>query len=450
MTILAARYVLPISSEPLEHGAIVIKDNTITDVGFYDEIKRRYPDEPVEDYGLAALMPGFVDCHTHLDHAIMRGIAEDLPYGRWKSEIMKAEALMDPGDWETSALLGALEATVSGITTIADMTLTGATALAIQRVGLRAIIYREVGTMDKSRVDESMDTAIADIEAWRDYTDSTRVEIGIAPYNVYSCHPELFRKVADYAADGTPVAMHLASSGEEYDFVKYGSSRLAVEVRDQYSEAAPLWLPTGVSPVRYVLQYRILDAPNVLAVHVTQVDALDIVELEKRDVAIAYCPRTNAKLGMGIAPVREFAEAHLRVGLGTDSPAAANRMDMFSEMRTGLLMQRARYAKAGFLSATEMLRTATLDGARALKMDDIIGSLEVGKQADLIAIDLSRSAQVPTHDPAAAIVHSSYPNDVFLTMVAGEVIYRRDEWVRVDGDDVKAASEDIRLKLRDR
>jgi len=124
-------------------------------------------------------------------------------------------------------------------------------------------------------------------------------------------------------------------------------------------------------------------------------------------------------------------------------------MDMFEEMRTGLLIQRAWYQAAGFLSADEVLRMATIDGARALRLDDKIGSLQPGKQADIIALDLSRSAQVPTHDPAAAIVHSSYPGDIFCTMVAGEVVYQDGTWTHLDGDAIKAGSEEIRLKLRD-
>ena len=446
--IYTSRYIVPISSPYIENGAVVVQKNLIVDIGDRADMVRKYPDEKVEDFGLAAIMPGFVDCHTHLDHSVMRGLVEDSAYAQWKYQIMLAEQRMDEADWAVSSMLGALEAAMSGITTVADITLHKATLRAVQEVGLRAIIYREVETMDKSQVDAVMSNATADIDDWQDSSDPKRVTIGIAPHSAYACHPELFRSVARYAMDGAPVAIHLAGSSEEYDFIKYGSSRLGMEVRDQYDDQAPFWLPTGVSPVRYVLQWSILDAPRVLAIHCTQVDDADIEIFERRGTSIAYCPRFNAKLGMGIAPLRKFLDAGLSVGIGTDSPAASNGTDMHEEMRTDLILQRASFGKKSFFTAAEALQRATLGGAQALHIDDIVGSLEAGKRADIIAIGLSKSSQVPTHEPESAIVNSSYPGDVLMTMVDGVEIYKFREHLRVDSTETKEASEDIRLKLR--
>jgi 5-methylthioadenosine/S-adenosylhomocysteine deaminase len=151
---------------------------------------------------------------------------------------------------------------------------------------------------------------------------------------------------------------------------------------------------------------------------------------------------------MGIAPLRKFNDAGLRVGIGTDSPAASNSLDMHKEMRTDLLLQRAAFGKKSFFAAAEALRMATLGGAEALRIDDKVGSLDAGKQADIIAINLSKSSQVPTHIPESAIVNSSNPSEVFLTMVNGEVIYRDGEFTHADSDPVKEAAESTRLKLR--
>jgi len=446
--IYTSRYVLPISQPHIENGAVFVKNDKIVDVGPLDDIKTKYPDEEIEDFGLAAIMPGFIDCHTHLDHSAMRGLVEDSAYATWKYHVMQAEKKFSKDDWVVSSMLGAFEAISAGITTIADITSHRTTLDAVQKMGLRSIIYREVETMDKKQVPEVMEAAIADIDKWREESDSERTIIGIAPHSAYACHPELFRSVAQYAEDGTPVAIHLAGSAEEYDFVKYGSSRLATEVRDQYDENAPFWLPTGVSPVRYVLQWELLDAPNVLAIHCTQVDDADIEVFEKKDISIAYCPRFNAKLGMGIAPLRKFIDAGLRVGIGTDSPAASNGMDMNEEMRTDLLLQRAAFGKKSFFTAAEALRLATLGGAEALRIDDKVGSLEAGKQADIIAISLDKSSQVPTHEPESAVVHSSSPSEVFMTMVNGIEIYRNGEFAYAESAGTKVAAEDIRLKLR--
>ncbi len=446
--LLTARYVLPVATPHIEYGAVLIRDDKIVEIGDFEHLRALHPDEPVRDFGLAALMPGFVDLHTHLEYSAMRGLVDDLPYSEWKLQLMQKERQFTSQDWDDSALLGALEAAQSGITTVADITRTGASGHAAQATGIRALIYREVATMDKSQVEPVMQRAAEDIAAWRATSDPARVTIGIAPHAPYSCHPALFKRVASFAADGTPVAIHLAGSVEEFEFVKYGSSMLATDVRDTYDADAPGWLPTGVSPVRYVLQWGLFDVPNVLAVHCTQVNDDDIEVLAGRDVSIAHCPRCEAKLGMGVAPIEKFLRAGVRVGLGTDSPAASNSMDVFEEMRIGLLVQRATLGAQRFMNARQFVKMATLDAARALKMDHEIGSLEPGKQADIIAVDLSTSHQIPTHHPYSTLVHTANQENVLATMVAGEFIYESHSWSRLDHQRIYARAEEMRMQLR--
>lgn len=446
--LLTARYVLPIAAPHIEYGAVLVRDDRIVEIGDFDHLRALHPDEPVRDFGLAALLPGFIDLHTHLEYTAMRGLVDDLPYSKWKLQLLQKEQLFSSQDWDDSALLGSLEALQSGITTIADVTATGASGHAAQASGLRGFVYREVATMDKRQVEGVMHAAAEDIEAWRQTSDVSRLTFGIAPHSPYSCHPELFRLVAEYAADGAPISVHLAGSKEEYQFVKYGSSMLATDVRDEYDRNAPLWLPTGVSPVRYVLQWALFDAPNVLAVHCTQVDDDDIDVLASHDIAVAYCPRTNAKLGMGIAPVGKFLAAGIRTGLGTDSPAASNSMDMFEEMRLGLLLQRAALGEAHFIPARRFLKMATLDAARALGLEDEIGSLEPGKKADIIAVDISKSHQIPTHYPYGTLVHSANQENILWTMVDGRVVYESKTWPLMDPERVFARAEEMRVKLR--
>jgi 5-methylthioadenosine/S-adenosylhomocysteine deaminase len=446
--LLTARYVLPVATPHIERGAVLVRDDSIVEIGDFEHLCALHPDEPVRDFGLAALMPGFIDLHTHLEYSSMRGLVDDLPYSEWKLQLMHKEQQFTGQDWDDSALLGALEALQSGITTIADITPTGASGRAAQASGLRALIYREVATMDKHQVEPVMTRAAADIEAWRATSDNSRITIGIAAHAPYSCHPELFKRVASYAQDGTPVAIHLAGSVEEYDFVKYGSSMLATDVRDSYDADAPLWLPTGVSPVRYVLQWGLFDVPNLLAVHCTQVNSDDIDVLARHDVSIAHCPRCEAKLGMGVAPIEKFLRAGIRVGLGTDSPAASNSMDVFEEMRIGLLVQRAILGEEQFMNARQFVKMATLDAARALRLDDRLGSLEPGKQADIIAVDLSKSHQIPTHHPYSTLVHTANQESVLATMIAGEFVYEGRVWSRLDHDRIYARAEEMRMKLR--
>lgn len=445
--LLTARYVLPVATPHIENGAVLVRDDKIIEIGEFERLRELHPDVEVRDFGLAALMPGFIDLHTHLEYTAMRGLVDDLPYSEWKLQVMQRERNFSSQDWDDSALLGSLEALQSGITTIADITRTGASGHAAQATGLRAIIYREVATMEKSRVASVMERAADDIAAWRETSDG-RVAVGIAPHAPYSCHPELFRRVAAFAADGTPVAIHLAGSKEEYDFVKYGSSMLATDVRDTYDADAPGWLPTGVSPVRYVQQWGLYDVPNILGVHCTQVDEEDIEVLAASDVAIAHCPRCEAKLGMGIAPLERFLRAGIRVGLGTDSPAASNSMDVFEEMRIGLLVQRAVLGEERFMNARQFVKMATLDAARALKMESRIGSLEPGKQADIIAVDLSKSHQIPTHHPHSTLVHTANQENLLATMIDGAFVYENREWRGLDHERIYARAEEMRMQLR--
>ena len=447
--LLAARYVLPIAAPHIVDGAVRVHGAHITEIGEFEKLKAAYPDEEVRDFGLAALMPGFVDLHTHLEFSAMRGLVDDLPYTQWKMQLLEREERLDAEDWEDAARLGAAEALQSGITTIADITETGASARAAAGSGLRSVIYREVSTMEKRQVPEVMARAAEDIAAWREYGDPARLTVGVAPHAPYSCHPEIYRAVSEMAgAENLPVSMHVAGSRDEYDFVKYGSSRLAVDYRDTFSGVDLGWLPTGVSPVRYLDQWGIFDVPQLLAVHCTQVDEGDVEILAAKDVAVAYCPRCNAKLGMGVAPLGTFLQRGICVGIGTDSPASNNTMDMFDEMRIGLLIQRSVSGYEPHLIARQFIKMGTLDAARALGIDEQVGSLEPGKQADIIAVDISASHQIPTLYPYSTLVHTANQENVVFTMVAGQVLYDSGRLSLLDIDRIQARAEEMRVKLR--
>ena len=451
--LLCAQYILPITSNPFPFGAILVRNGKIVDIGSAETLRLRYPDEEVRDYGTAALLPGFVDAHTHMEYSGMRGVVHDEPYASWTVHLMKKEPLMTSHDWYDSAIFGGLDALSSGVTTVADITDTGASLDAVQKLGLRGVIYREVGAADQNRVDHAIRTAERDINDWMGRVDSGRVTVGIAPYALYTCHPLVFKRVAEVAGNDLPVAIHLAGSREEYRFVKYGAAPFG-KVEESFTRGyveTPPWLPTGVSPVRYALNWGALDPGNILAIHAVHVDPEDIAILHDHDVAIATCPRCNAQLGMGVAPVMEYRKLGMRVGLGTDSPAATDSTDMISEMRIGMLVHRAVDASAGggFITAQEMLEMATIGGARALRMDDQIGSLEIGKKADIIAVDMAGSLHPSTEDPVSAVVNTSSGQDVCMTMVGGKILYEQDQW-HVDVEVAKSIARviGIRGKLR--
>lgn len=455
--LLTAKYVIPVTAPFIEDGAVLVNGDTIVEVGKAADLKAKYPDEEVRDYGLSALSPGFVNTHTHLRMTALRGLFEDLPYVEWKRSVLRCEPFFAPEDWEASARLGALEAIASGITTVADITIPGATATAIQESGLRGVIYREVICMDPSRADDMLKQALEDIEEWRSRCDSNRVSFGIAGGSIYGTHPKVYKAIADYVGDvGIPVAMHLAGSQEEADFIRYGSSPLSVhssEIEQGLRELTAPWLPAGVSPTRYVYNWGILGVPNMLVVHAVHVDDDDIDILRKCNVSVAHCPRINAKLAMGNAPVQKMIEEGITVGLGTDSPAAVDTTDMIDEMRVGLLLQRARSGASrsmDSMTGDTMLRMATIEAAKALRLDGWVGSLEPGKKADIIAIDMHNSHQNPTNDPPSAIIYTANQDNVKMTMVNGRILY--ENFVHVSGlhrDEIVEQAREIRARVRD-
>ncbi len=450
--ILSAKYVFPVTSEPICGGAVLVKGDTIADVGTLASLQMHYPDEEVVDFGLAALMPGFIDLHTRLEESVLRGVVADQPFAQWILSVIETSQHLESSDWYDSAVLGGLDALSSGITTVADVTATGAALKAVQQLGLRGVIYREVGAMDKMRVAYAMHAAERDIDKWRQAADPSRVTIGIAPASIYVNHPEVFRLASELAMrENLPVAMRLAGSREEYNFIMYGSSMFAVDNMDEeargYVEIPP-WLPFGVTPVRYALNWGAFDADNVMVVHAVHVDDEDIKKLREHDVAVCICPRANAILGMGMSPLSEYLKSGFRIGLGTDSPAATNSTDMFAEMRGGLMMNRARDTRR-FLDSATMLELATIGGARALKMDDKIGSLEIGKLADIVAVDLSSSNQSIEANPASAVVNTCLTSDVLMTMVGGKILYQKNHWsVGVEIAKNIARVIEIRAKLK--
>ena len=426
--LLLARYVLPVSSDFIENGAILVQDGKIAAVGKAADLRAQYPDEEERDFGLAALMPGFVDCYAQLEQTILRGILNDIPYALWRAFIEQKRSLLDEDVWHDSALLGAYEAVTSGITTVGDLVPNRNSFDAIKQIGLRGVVYRQVGARERKEITGEMERAAADIQAWSDASDG-RIRVGIGPESLYTCHPEVLGEVAAFATQThTPVAIRAAVCKEEYEFIKYGYAPFAVGAQTdgfesiQYNQSTAL-LPTGYSPVKYALNWEIFDVPECLAIHCVKVDDQDVRQLAERDVRICACPRANAKLGMGVAPIIAMRKAGLTVGLGTDSSAACDSLDPMEEMRFTMLIQRAVGGKDGFINGPSMVRMATLDSARALGIDHLVGSLEPGKLADIVAVDLSNSSQVPTHFPYSAVIHTAERKNIVMTMVEGKVVY---------------------------
>lgn len=448
--ILRATWVLPIVSDPIFEGAVAIQGETITSVGSYGEVAATNPGAEVVDFHDAILLPGFVNCHSHLEYAAFRGIIDNKGFGPWLLELLDLKEKVGIGDYAASAQLGAAECITSGITTIAESMYSGESLDAIIASGLRARAYQEVFGIDDTVLSRTLAQLSERLDELEEKVGKAvpLVEAGVFPHATYTVSAGLYRGIAEMARErGMKIATHLAESPEESVYIRSGTGVLAFDFREKVGWDHISRQPFGVTPVKYLQQWNVF-GPEFLAAHCVYVGPSDIEILAKRDVAVAHCPKSNAKLGCGIAPLPAFLEAGIRVGFGTDSPASSNIMDMFGEMRTAIFLHRGTQRDAGVLNAEECVQMATLGGARALGMGGRIGSLEPGKQADLIAVDMEFSHFTPVYDPYSSLVYGANQEDVFFTMVAGRAIYDKKVLLTVDKEEVTSKALEVKEKLR--
>ena len=409
MKVLSADWLLPVEGEPIERGALAIENGRIAAVGTIDELGAgvHYPD--------AAILPAFVNAHAHLEYAVYAGFGDGLSFGPWLSLHVERKRRLERADMEAVARLGAAECLRSGIATVGDLAFSGASAHACAQLGLRAIVYLEV-------FGEDADDALRQFEEKREYAApavSDRVQLGVSPHAPYTCSTEVY---AACAGLGLPVATHLNESADELDWLLRGEGPWQA-VGDLLVD------PDGQSGIRRLSAAGLLDE-RVVAAHCVKVDDDEIRLLAEHGVAVAHCPRSNALLGCGVAPLEALRAAGLRVGVGTDGVSSVPSHDMFEELRTTISLARARSERAAAISAHEALDLATLGGARALGLDEETGSLVPGKRADVAIVNLSGSPYLPWEDPAAAVVYGGSPERVTATLVDGQTRYERGafEW----------------------
>jgi 5-methylthioadenosine/S-adenosylhomocysteine deaminase len=419
-----ARWVLPITQPPIENGTVVESDGQITYVG------PRAAAPPGDDYDLgdAILMPGLVNTHTHLELTAMRGFLENCQFAEWidklrqsRNEILDDEMLLD------CARLGIVEGLEAGITTYADTCASGVVMRAMGELGVRGIMYQEVFGPDPSQADVAMRELEDRIDKLQlEQTDL--VSLGVSPHAPYTVSDRLYQAAAKFAdSRRLPLAMHIAESEPEYDIVANARGDFA----DRWKRRGIAVARRARSPIELLEQLGALDRGPLL-IHCVRVDDADIAIMARRRCAVAHCPASNAKFGHGIAPLLSFVAAGIRVGIGSDSVASNNRMDILDEARLAVLIHRAATQRHDAFGAHQALELATIGGARALGIESRVGSLEAGKDADLAAFKTNIPRTTPLGDPYSAAIFALPGRSAELVTVRGRVLVERGRALTAD------------------
>lgn len=417
MTSISAEWVVPVDGSPVEGGMVRFEAGEIVEVG------RGRGDRHYEQ---AAIVPGFVNAHSHLEYASYAGFGDGLGFGDWLALHVRRKRTLDFDAMLASARLGAAESLASGITTTADYSFAGAAGRAMQELGLRGTCYLEVFHPTDAREAERQFA-----EKRERVTETPLVRVGISPHAPYTCSLDVYRWCLSL---GIPVGTHLSESANENEWLSKGAGPL----QDMGALLVP---PTGL---RAVPTLEPVLGPDLLCAHCVDLEPTEIELLATRRVPIAHCPRSNALLGCGVSPTTELRAAGAIVSLGTDSPASAPSFDMFEELRAAVYAARGRARQPGALSAGAALSMATLDAARCLQLDDRVGTLSPGKRADLAIVSLHGSPYHPVEDPAAAVVFGGSPERVLETIVDGQTRYRKEEF---DWREVRSTASAARRRM---
>ncbi|MBN1930962.1 MAG: amidohydrolase [Desulfobacterales bacterium] len=415
----------------IKDGFVGIKNGKFAQIGkFTDDFTVPTAEEVIDAEG-GIIMPGLVNTHTHLPMTLFRGLADDLPLFQWLHEyIFPAEQKYIQAETvRYGTLLGCVEMILGGTTTCCDgYFFADEIAKAVYDSGMRAILGQGVidfpapGVPDPK---ENIQVVLKFAEKWQNV--SPLIVPSIFCHSPYTCSRQTLKKAKD-AADSKAMLfqIHVAETKNEWDRI--------------YSEHQ-------TTPIKYLDQIGILD-PNTLLVHTIWVDDEDIALIARRGAKISVTTESEMKLASGIAPIPDFLRCGISVGLGTDGCASNNDLDLFREMDSTAKLHKVNTLNPTVLDAPSVLKMATLEGAKAIGLEKDIGSLEVGKQADLIIIDTDKPHLVPMYNPVSHVIYAAVGSDVRDVMVAGKMIVRNKNLLTLDIQEILARVTRISKNIR--
>lgn len=396
------RWIAPVEPNELLTGyALAIRGSQIVDLLPSEEACLRYEAQEHLRLPEHLVIPGLINLHTHAAMSLMRGLADDLPLMEWlQKRIWPAESAHVSLQFvHDGTLLACAEMLKSGITCFNDMYFfPGAAASAASQLGMRAALGITVLDFPNPYASDAEDYLNKGLSIREHWLDHPLISFCLAPHAPYSVSDETFERVITLAEQlGLPIHCHIHETASEI-----------AESLGRY----------GCRPLTRLKSLGLL-GPDLIGVHAVHLNGKEIEDLAKFGCSIAHCPTSNQKLACGIAPISTLMQKGVNIGLGTDSAASNNRLDILQEMRQAALLAKVHSGEAACLPARQALAMGTLHGARALGLDHVIGSLKPGKEADLCAIDLSALELQPCFDPITQLVHSASRHDISHVWVRG-------------------------------
>lgn len=430
-TLIHARWIIPVepADTVLEHHAIAILDGKILDILPGEQAKIQYQADSTHRLTSHIVMPGLINAHTHAAMSLFRGLADDLPLMDWlENHIWPAEGRwVNPGFVHDGTQLAIAEMIRGGTTCFNDMYFCpDVTARAASNAGIRAtvgLIVIDFPTVWASDPDEYIHKGI---EVHDHYRNHSLIHTAFAPHAPYTVSDAPLERIATLAEElDIPVHMHIHETAFEVHSAEQNGKR----------------------PLQR-LQELGLVTPRLLAVHMTQLNPTDIEIMASANAHVVHCPESNLKLASGYCPVQTLRNAGINVALGTDGAASNNDLDMIGEMRSAALLAKAVAEDASAIPAMQALEMATINGARALGIDDTTGSLKLGKAADIIAIDMNDIATQPIYHPVSQLVYAATRQQVTDVWVAGRQLLKDRAHTTVDPVAIIARAHEWAMKIQ--
>ena len=418
--IIYGRWVIPLDTETesdksvLEHYAVVIDNGIIVDILSADKCRKKYQGAIEHHLDSHALLPGFINTHTHAAMSLMRGMADDLPLMDWlNNHIWPAEAkCVNYKFVKQGTELAIAEMLRSGTTTFNDMYFfPDAAAKAAEQSGIRACIGLIVIDFPSAWAKDGAEYLHKGLELYEQYRHHPLITTAFAPHAPYTVSDDNFIKINALAEElDIPVHIHLHETTDE--------------IQQSLSN-------TALRPIKRLEQLGLL-SPSLLAVHMTQLQEDEFEVLQRYGVNVVHCPQSNMKLASGFCPVSRLLENNVNTALGTDGAASNNDLDMLGELQSAALLAKAVSGNAASVPAYSALRIATINGAKALGIDRITGSLVKGKAADIIAIDLDTIETQPVYHPVSQVVYSASREQISDVWVHGKHLLKERKLMTID------------------